>query len=235
MLSVLIPAYNEETRIGQTVLAVKDALPEAECLVIDDGSKDATAQRAEEAGADLVLRCPHRGKGAALQAGLKVANGDILLLLDADLEETAEAAAALVQPVCKGEADMSIAVFPKTQKGGGFGLVVRLARWGIRRLTGCTFQAPLSGQRALKRELLEQIGGFETGWGAEVGLTVRALRLGARLVEIELPMRHRVTGRRATDLLHRAMQFYAVARILLRLWLAPHRRPEAATHKLGAP
>ncbi|CCW35318.1 glycosyl transferase [Chthonomonas calidirosea] len=235
MLSVLIPAYNEATRIGQTVLAVKRTLPEAQCLVIDDGSQDATAQRAEEAGADLVLRCPHRGKGAALQAGLRLATGDILLLLDADLEETAAAATALVEPVCRGEADMSIAIFPKTLNGGGFGLVVRLARWGIRKLTGHTFQAPLSGQRALKRELLEQIGGFETGWGAEVGLTVRALRLGARLVEMELPLHHRVTGRRPADVLHRAMQFYAVARILLRLWLTPHHRPEAATRKQGAP
>lgn len=230
MISVLIPAYNEENRIGNTVHAIKQVLPEAECIVIDDGSCDSTATEAEAAGANLVLRLPHRGKGAALQAGYLLSQGDVLLLLDADLQETAVETLPLLKPILCGEADLCIAVFPRMQKGGGLGLVVRLARWGIHFLTGRRLLAPLSGQRALHRQLLEQVGGFESGWGAEVGLTVRALWIGARVMEIELPLRHRVTGRRLPDVLHRAGQFWAVARVLLRLWL-DERRSRARCQK----
>lgn len=100
------------------------------------------------------------------------------------------------------------------------GLVVRLARWGIRTLTGQTMVAPLSGQRCIRREILQKCGGFADGWGVEVALTIRAIRAGYRVKEIPTRMSHRVTGRSWKDIRHRAAQFIAVARILTRLWYA---------------
>src|SRR5436190_11013189 len=115
MISVLIPAYNEALRIADTIAAVRameGETPIVEILIVDDGSADDTAQRAQEAGADVVFRQANRGKGAALQAALALALGDILLLLDADLGHSAGEARALLAPVLTGEADMTIATFP---------------------------------------------------------------------------------------------------------------------------
>ncbi len=222
MISVIIPAYNESERIAATLQAIR-ALPEiSEIVVVDDGSTDDTAGCAESAGADVVLRQANGGKGAALQAGFAMTSGDILLLLDADLGETAAEAGKLIAPLLANEADMSIATFPVIPgKGGGVGLVVQLSRWGIRKLTGRTMQAPLSGQRAVQREVITNGGGFASGWGVEVALTVRALQQGYRVVEVPTEMTHRVTGRTWGAVLHRAKQFTAAGRVLLRLRLHP--------------
>ena len=73
---------------------------------------------------------------------------------------------------------------------------------------------PLSGQRALRREVWERIGGFEPGFGAEVALTIDAIRAGFRVVEVPTTMTHRVTGRDWAAKRHRARQLMAVARAL---------------------
>jgi glucosyl-3-phosphoglycerate synthase len=215
MISAVIPAFNEAERIGKTVSALKQ-LPEIdEIVVVDDGSNDGTASAAESSGARVVRQSPNRGKGAALTAGIQAAQGDILLLLDADLGDTADQVGSLLPPVVNGEADMSIATFPVIPgKGGGFGFVVRLARSGILKRTGKEMQAPLSGQRAVRREVLEKIGGIAGGFGAEVALTIDALCAGFRVVEVPTTMTHRVTGRDWKAMRHRARQFNAVAKAL---------------------
>lgn len=216
-LTVLIPAYNEAERITATV-AVALALPEvSEVLVVDDGSTDDTARRAELAGA-RVLRCAtNGGKAAALTAGLKATPSELLLLLDADLGATAAEGEKLIGPVLRGEADMTIALFPVIPgRGGGMGLVVRLARWGILRHTGKTLQAPLSGQRCLRRTVLEAALPLAEGFGIETGLNLSALRHGARILEVPTTMDHRVTQNDWRGRLHRARQLRDVARALWR-------------------
>lgn len=219
-ITVLIPAYNEAECIGATVTAVRGIKDVTEIVVIDDGSQDDTAAQAEAAGADVTLRIPHAGKGAALQAGFAVSRGEILLLLDADLGETAAEAPVLLIPLQMDRAEMTIATFPVIPgKGGGVGLVVRLARSGIQMLTGRVMQAPLSGQRALRRSTIDKLGGFDSGWGVEIALTVQALRAGFRVEEIPTTMTHRVTGRSTQAILHRAVQFVSALRVLLSLAL----------------
>src|SRR5581483_2255001 len=112
----------------------------------------------EAAGARVLRLERNQGKGAALLAGLSAARGDVLLLLDADLETTAGEGVRLLPPILAGNADMSVATFPKRLGGkGGFGLVMRLARWGLRRAGGPAMAAPLSGQRAMSRTAWERI------------------------------------------------------------------------------
>jgi glycosyltransferase involved in cell wall biosynthesis len=223
IVSAVIPAFNEHERIADTVSALRRIDGIDEIIVVDDGSSDNTAICAEKAGADTVVRQRNAGKGAALTAGVAIASGEILLLIDADLGETACEASKLLQPVRTGSADMTIATFPVIPgKGGGVGLVVRLARWGIRRLTGRLVAAPLSGQRAVTRKLLDEVGGFAEGWGVEVALTVEALWREFTVMEIPTTMTHRVTGRSPREMLHRARQLVAAARTLLKLRI---RRP----------
>lgn len=213
-MSCVIAAYNEAERIGDTVRTARMIGGVDEVLVVDDGSTDGTSAVAREAGARVVKLARNHGKAFAVARGVKEAGGEVLLLIDADLGSSAAEAALLLAPLTAGEADMAIATFPKTAHRGGFGLAVGLARWGIRRLAGREMQAPLSGQRAVRREVLSADLGKR--WELEVGMTVAALRRGFRVVEVPTRMSHRLTGRSLRDAAHRAGQLVGVAKALWR-------------------
>lgn len=212
----LIPAFNEETTIGQTVQAVISLPSVDRVLVIDDGSTDGTAGRAFQAGAEVLSQSVNLGKGEALNLGLREFREDILLLLDGDLGGSAAEAGKLVAPLLDELADMTIARFPKPGKKGGFGLVKGLAAWGIRSMTGLRAEAPLSGQRALTRAVVKSLGYFASGYGVEVGLTIDTARKGFRILEVETTMHHYgQTGRNLRGFLHRGKQFVHVARVIM--------------------
>lgn len=209
----LIPAHDEADRIAETVTATRSVAGVTSVIVIDDASADDTAERAEAAGAKVIRLYSNVGKGAALQVGAnRSEDADIILLLDGDLGKTAEQASLLLDPVLRGEADMTIAKFPRPASKAGFGLVMNLARRAIDR-ADATFdaQAPLSGQRAMTRACLDATLPFGAGYGAEVVLTVRALRAGFRLLEVETTMTHAATGRDLAGFVHRGKQFVHVS------------------------
>lgn len=216
----VVPAKDEEERIGATLAALR-ALPQVgQVVVVDDGSADQTAAVAEWSGPVDVVRHPrNRGKAAAMTTGAaraaELAPGAPVLFVDADLEGSAANLGPVVDAVLSGSADMAIAVLPPQDRpGGGFGLVVRTAREGITRLTGWTPRQPLSGQRCLTRESLDAALPLAVGWGVEVGLTVDVLRAGGRVVEVPCDLRHRVTGRDLASQVHRARQLAGVTRAL---------------------
>jgi glycosyltransferase involved in cell wall biosynthesis len=218
----LLPAYNEAARIGITVDALRSCRSVDRVVVVDDGSTDDTAARARAAGADQVVTQRNGGKGAAMAAAYRTAraDADIFLLLDADLGASAAECEKLLPPLWD-DADMVVGTLPPDPefaaagRRGGLGLVVRLARWGIARRTGRSFRQPLSGQRAVRREVLEAVGGrFAAGFGVEVGLTLGALGAGFRVVEVETEFRHHVTGTDWPGLRHRARQLVDVARVV---------------------
>jgi glycosyltransferase involved in cell wall biosynthesis len=222
---VVIPALNEQQRIEATVASAATIPGVGAVIVTDDGSTDRTAALAGDAGALVVRHPSRRGKAAALVTGAREAAtagypGSPLLFLDADLEATAAAAAPLVAPVVDGAADMTIAVLPKTAPGGGHGFVVRLATRGIVAATAWTPTQPLSGQRCITRELFDAVQPLARGFGVETGLTIDALRRGARVLECEVPIAHRVTGTSWRDQRHRARQYRDVwlALIARRVW-----------------
>lgn len=225
-ICALIPAFNEEDRLVSTLLALQSRR-EVHCIfVVDDGSSDDTAARAWSVEGVRVLRqIANNGKGAALSAAYKETRGlgDIFLLLDADLGASAAEAVKLLPSLLNGDADMTVGLLPPdpdfAESGGrgGFGLVTGLARWAIKRRTGQTFQQPLSGQRAVRREVLDALGGvFASGFGVEVALTRGALEKGFRVMEVPTEFRHKVTGTDWHGLLHRARQLRDVARAVLR-------------------
>lgn len=221
-VSVVIPAYNEADTIRATVGAVV-SIPEIdEVVVIDDHSNDSTAGAAREAGA-LVFSMPRNsGKGAALNAGISRARGEVIVLLDADLGTSAAEARKLVRPVLSGEADVAIARFPRARRKGGFGLVKGLAYYGILYFTGLEMQSPISGQRAVRREVLDRLCPLAGGYGVEVGMTVDAACLGFRLIEVPVEMTHKETGRDLKGFLHRGRQFRDIALTLLKCYVKYH-------------
>ncbi|MGB4593883.1 MAG: glycosyltransferase [Coriobacteriia bacterium] len=216
----LIPARNEAARVADTVRAVLAIEGVTRVLVIDDGSTDATSDEARGAGAEVVRLGRNAGKGGALNTGLYRVreDADVLLLLDADLGQTASEGARLLVPVLAGDADMTIGQLPKPPGSGGFGLVKGLARWGIRRLGGgFDATAPISGQRALSRAAWQAATPFASGYGAEVALTVRALRAHMRVVEVPVEMAHAATGKDLAGFAHRGRQFLQIALALIKL------------------
>jgi glycosyltransferase involved in cell wall biosynthesis len=219
-IAVLIPARDEAGSIAATVTAALTIPGVTRVIVIDDGSEDDTDQLAEKAGAKVVRLLGSHGKGAALEFGAKrVEDADIVLLLDGDLGDSAEQGALLTAPLLAGAADMAIATFPRPTGKAGFGLVKRLARFGIEWLGGdFDARAPLSGQRALTRSCLATVRPFSAGYGVEVGLTIRALRAGFRLVEVDTTMSHAATGRDLKGFFHRGRQLVHVGLALLVLW-----------------
>lgn len=210
---VLIPAFNEEDLIGDTVKAALDMPGIDEVVVIDDGSGDETPFIAHDAGARVIQMPYNAGKGAAMNRGVAESDADVYLIIDADLGSSAAETYRLLEPVQAGLADMSIAIMkaPAGHKGG-FGFVMRLAKWAVRKYGGIEVTAPISGQRAIRAKVIEDIGGFERGFGVETALTIDALRLGYRIVEVPLPLCHRLSGRTLKGFLHRGHQFVDILR-----------------------
>lgn len=215
-VSALIPAHNEENTIHNTITALKKIPGVCEIIVVDDASCDKTAQAAADAGAIVVSLKRNLGKGGAMNQGLTLVTGDIVALVDGDLGSTASDVSKLIDPVISGNADMTIAKFPRARKKGGFGLVKGLAVKGIKMFTGMDVLAPLSGQRVLKREIIDALGGFESGYGVEVGMTIDAVRKGYKVLEIDVNMTHSETGRDLKGFIHRGKQFFHVAQVLAR-------------------
>ncbi|KAF0209170.1 MAG: glycosyltransferase family 2 protein [Actinomycetota bacterium] len=216
----IIPAHNEVQRIASTITGARRIEGLSRVIVVDDGSTDGTGKLALQSGAEVIRLDRNVGKGAALQAGLDLVRNEatIVLLLDADLGESASQGVILLEPVHAGAADMTVAILPKPPGSGGFGLVKGLARIGIARLgKGFEASAPLSGQRALNRSAWESATPFASGYGAEVALTIRALRAGLRVLEVPAVMTHAATGRDAAGFAHRGRQFMHVATTLARL------------------
>jgi hypothetical protein len=227
----VVPAYERADAIAATVAALR-AVPRVDrVVVVDDGSSDDTAGRAVAAGATVVRLGVNVGKAGAVAAGVTAAeDADVVLLIDADVARTAQAADVLLAPVLDDRADLVVGTLPAAAGRGGFGTVRRIARAGIRRACGVEVVAPLSGQRAIDAPLLRRLlaggdgdpagavaggqGGLGARFGLEVAMTIDAVRAGARLVEIPVPMEHRHTGRGVGGFTHRGRQGADVVRAL---------------------
>ncbi len=215
---IVVAALDEADRISRTLAALAAAFPGAPVWVADDGSTDATPELAREAGATVVRSERVIGKGQAMTAGVRAAlasidfSEPIVLLCDGDLGDSARELRALVDALGSGDADLAVASFT-TRVGGGFGLALAFARWAIRRRCGLSTRAPISGQRAIRARLLSDMLPFAPGFGMEIGITIDAVRAGHRVVEVDLPLSHRATGRTLAGFIHRARQLIDFVRV----------------------
>jgi len=211
-----VTARNEADRLPATLAALAEAFPGAAVVVADDGSRDGTADVAQAAGVELIRTGRRIGKGgAATLAVERLLAGGVeraVVLCDGDLGASARELSKLVDALVRGEGDLAVAAFSR-RVGGGFGVALGFARRVIRSLTGLEPAAPISGQRALRPEVARAVLPFARGFGMEIGMTVDAHRAGYRLVEVELDLEHRATGRTAGGFVHRARQLLAFARV----------------------
>lgn len=205
--SFIIPAYNEEAAIGPAlaaVLAYADALGDAEALVVDDGSRDATAARVAAVAARdprvRLIRLPeNRGKGAAVQAGMAAATGEWRIFLDADLSTRPEqfetfrphlaAADVLVgSRAVPGAAIAAHQPFWREQGGRVFNRIVRL-------LLGLPIQDTQCGFKCFSARAAAHFAETRTaGWAFDAEVLARAHRAGLRLKELPVAWRHDPTS-----------------------------------------
>ena len=217
--SIIMPAYNESGRIGKTLEGIKDIEEINEIIVVDDGSADSTAEEAKAVKSDKVKVFKldrNRGKGYALNFGIKEAlkNADIIGFLDADLGECSSEVIKLIRPVFDGEADVTIAQFPRAKKKGGMGLVKGLAKNSVYEMTGVELNASISGQRIFKREVIERFDTMPYGYGVEVGMSIDILRWGYKIKEVLVQMTHNETGRDLKGFIHRGKQYYHIKKVV---------------------
>lgn len=177
-VTVLIPAYNEGPRIAAVVEAVRSA-GYGDVLVIDDGSKDDTADRARIAGARVLSLHPNRGKGGAMLAGLRESKGGVVLFLDGDLAGFSKASLrAMTDPVERGQYDQVIGVSEEATP----------VTAGNEREDSWEGKVILSGQRAVRREYLLKLPEHAwTGYGIEVWINDVVDRFVGRTAIFRLP------------------------------------------------
>jgi glycosyltransferase involved in cell wall biosynthesis len=216
----IVAAHNEADRIGAALDALADALPGVEVIVADDASTDGTSGIARARGAQVVGRSRSRGKGGNVTAAAEVALerlGDgaaTILLCDADLGPSAAHLLPVIEAVERGDCDLAIASFAR-RVGGGFGIALSFSRWAVERLSGLRLEAPLSGQRAMRAEVLRELLPFAPGFGIETAMDVDAARAGYRVRELQLELEHRATGRTLGGFLHRGRQLRDILGVYL--------------------
>lgn len=202
-LSIVIPAYNEEKGIAnivQRVLAVRDSLNQVgvtlkELLVVDDGSRDKTAEIAGRIdGVSLIRHPQNKGYGAALKTGFGHANGQLIGFLDADGTYPPEHFPQLCQAALKG-ADLVVgsrmagadSQMPLTRRVGNLFFAGLLSLITHQHITDSA-----SGMRVFKREILEQVYPLPDGLNLTPVMSTRAIHEGIRVAEVAIPYSERI-------------------------------------------
>lgn len=216
-ISVVIPAYNEEDTIKMTLVTLNRSPWVSELIVVDDGSSDDTAAIALKYCDEVIQLPKNKGKAFALKEGWKRAQGDIVVALDADLGMTAREGERLVNKLLTDNLDCVIAKLP-LQKKRGFGLMKHRAQKLIFSKTGKWFEAPLSGQRAMKKQWLPILLEKDyVGFGVEMAMTVDLLKAGACVDEVDVSFFHRATGKNFQGFYHRGKQWLDMERTLRKM------------------
>lgn len=213
----VIPAYNEEENILNTINNVKSIDLIDEIVVVDDGSTDRTSYIVEDLDIKLIKLDKNYGKGYAIKKAIELMDFEYLVLLDGDLGKSSSEVNKLIKPVLEDECDVTIARFGKARKKGGFGLVKRLAKSGVYFYTGKKIDTTLSGQRVYKKEVIESIKYIPDRFGIEVAMTVGTFRNNFSIKEVDVVMTHSETGRNISGFIHRGRQFADILITLVKL------------------
>ena len=151
-VSVILPARNEQGAVGDTVRRVLELHPRAQVIVVDDGSSDSTALLAEQAGANVLRRPYGMGNGAAVKAGARAADGDVLVFMDADGQHDPADIARLLERLDEGYDMVVGARDGGSQASVGRGLANRLYNRLASWMTGHPVLDLTSGFRAARAE-----------------------------------------------------------------------------------
>ena len=192
MISVIIPAKNEAQGIAAVVADVRRTLPDAEVIVVDDGSTDETARLAREAGAAVFSHPVSMGNGASIKTGARRARGETFVFLDGDGQHPAEAIPALIARLEEGF-EMAVAARDRAGQAGmgrflANGIYNRIASW----TTGHRIADLTSGMRAARAaKFLEFLYLLPNGFSYPTTVTMAFLRSGYPVAYVPVVVRQR--------------------------------------------
>lgn len=195
-IAVLLPCYNEELTIGETVKGFQAALPSARVYVYDNNSTDRTCEIAEQAGA-IVRTETYQGKGNVVRRMLGDVDADIYVLADGDLTYDPTQAGTLIEKLVRENLDMVVG----TRQGGGTEAYRPGHQTGnrafnklVEKLFGSGFTDILSGYRVFSRRFAKSFPVLSSGFEIETELSVHALDLRIPAAEVPLPYAPRPEG-----------------------------------------
>lgn len=195
-IAVLLPCYNEETAIAQTVAGFRSALPDAAIYVYDNNSRDRTIEVARAAGA--VVRSERmQGKGNVVRRMFADVDADIYVMADGDATYDAASAPALIARLIDEQLDMVVGsrvgeAVEAYRRGHRFGN--RMLTGMLARLFGRSFSDILSGYRVFSRRFVKSFPVLSAGFEIETEISVHALELKMPVAEIETPYFARPEG-----------------------------------------
>ena len=183
MVTVIIPALNEEKTIANVVRNCRAHPQVTEVLVIDDASADRTVIEACKAGAEVIASAK-RGKGISMKEGVEIARNEVLVFLDADIDPyPANTLQALTEPVLSGDADFVKATFSRNAGRVTELLAKPLLTLLYPDLAG--YSQPLSGMIAGRKLFFEQVE-FLDDYGVDIGILIDMFSMGARIREVNI-------------------------------------------------
>lgn len=185
--SAVVPAYNEAKRFPKVIRELLSIETLKEVILVDDGSSDETENVASDFKKyekfHYIKHKKNHGKGAALKTGLSKAKSEVILFLDADLENiTNTKIKKIITPVLKDEVDVSRGAF-RRKRG-------RVTEYAVKPMMeilfpGMYFEQPISGQICAKKSFLQSVD-FESRYGVDIGLLFDAIESGQRIIEVDI-------------------------------------------------
>ena len=209
-ISIIIPTYNEEHSIGEIVSRVKGLYPDAEIIVIDDGSTDNTDAAAQEAGAIVYSHPYNIGNGAAVKSGIRVATGDILVFMDGDGQHNPEDIEEML--ACFPEYDMVVG--SRSQNGqASFGRALgnTVYNWFASYVTKFAVKDLTSGFRAVKADIARNfLYLLPNTYSYPTTITLGVLRNGNSVKYIPVRVQKRQNGHSSIKFFQDGIRFFMI-------------------------
>ena len=206
-ISIIIAAYNEEGTIVNTITSVRAVLPDAEIVVVDDGSLDDTSKKAMQIQDNLVkviVSPRNEGKGHAIRTGINAASGAVMAQIDADLQFPAEGLPDLFRPLEHGRADIVFgsrylnAETIRAIEKGAVTFLKRLASYVVAKIVSLIcrqrYTDVFAGFKAWKAVVIRDLNLQENGFTYEAEIAIKAHKKGYKVLEVPTRYKKRITG-----------------------------------------
>lgn len=214
-LSVVLPAFNEEQALPTVVGNIRRSVPDAEIIVVDDGSQDATAQIAHDLDCALVRHDHNRGKGTAIRSGLARSHGDKIIVMDADATYPASAIPRMVELLedhdfVRADRQIDDSNTPYVNRVGNRALGATL-----RTLHGLGPGDHLSGLYGFRAGALEDLATEATGFDIEVEIGIKVKERGLSVAVLSIEYLPRIGDKKLSPLNDGARILGRILRLML--------------------